>query len=156
MLAVNYLGQLGRLANQMFQYASLRGIAAARGYDFGIPPSDFKDEWTNHQLLEVFELSNLPEKNIKYLDGGFAPVVNEKHFEFDEALFNQCPNEVSLFGFFQSEKYFKHIKDSLKEDFTFRDHILEPCTEIAESFENPVALHVRRTDYLTNSAIIIT
>ena len=64
MLAVNYLGQLGSLANQMFQYASLRGIAAARGYDFGIPPSDFKDEWTNHQLLEVFELSNLPEKNI--------------------------------------------------------------------------------------------
>jgi len=67
-------------------------------------------------------------------------------------LFNQCPNDISLCGFFQSEKYFKHIEDSIKEDFTFRDHILEPCTEIAESFENPVALHVRRTDYLTNSA----
>ena len=55
MLASNYLGQLGRLANQMFQYASLRGIAANRGYDFGIPPSDFKDEWTTHQLFEVFQ-----------------------------------------------------------------------------------------------------
>ena len=54
MLASNYLGQLGRLANQMFQYASLRGIAAARGYDFVIPPSDFRDEWTTHQLFEVF------------------------------------------------------------------------------------------------------
>ena len=152
MLAINYLGQLGRLANQMFQYASLRGIAARRGYDFGIPPSNFKDEWTTHQLFEVFELSNLPEKNIKYLDGGNAPVASERFFEFDELLFNQCPNDISLCGFFQSEKYFKHIEDSIKEDFTFRDHILEPCTEIAESFENPVALHVRRTDYLTNSA----
>ena len=28
MLAFNHLGTLGRLANQMFQYASLRGMAA--------------------------------------------------------------------------------------------------------------------------------
>ena len=44
MLAYNHLGLLGRLGNQMFQYAALRGIAARRGYDFGIPPSDFKNE----------------------------------------------------------------------------------------------------------------
>ena len=86
MLAVNYLGQLGRLANQMFQYASLRGIAAARGYDFGIPPSDFRDEWTTHQLFEVFELFNLQDKNIKYLDSGYAPIVDERFFHFDQLL----------------------------------------------------------------------
>ncbi len=84
MLASNYLGQLGRLANQMFQYASLRGIAANRGYDFGIPPSDSRDEWTTHQLFEVFELVNLPENNIRYLDSGQAPVANQRFFEFDE------------------------------------------------------------------------
>ncbi len=152
MLAFNHLGQLGRLGNQMFQYASLRGIAAKRGYDFGIPPSDFRDEWTTHQLFDVFELPFLPKANIKYLDMGQAPVAQEKHFHFDEVLLNQCPNDVSLLGYFQSEKYFKHIESSIKEDFVFRNHILEPCKEIAESFENPVSLHVRRTDYLTNSA----
>ena len=56
MLAFNHLGTLGRLGNQMFQYASLRGIAAKKGYDFGIPPSNFQDEWRNHQLFQVFEL----------------------------------------------------------------------------------------------------
>jgi hypothetical protein len=152
MLAFNHLGHLGRLGNQMFQYASLRGIAARRGYDFGIPPSKFEDEWRSHQLFEVFDLPNLSRSNIKYLDGGNAPVAQERFFQFDQLLFDQCPNDVSLFGFFQSEKYFKHIENSILEDFTFRDHILEPCKEIAEGFDNPVSLHVRRTDYLTNSA----
>jgi hypothetical protein len=130
----------------------LRGIAARRGYDFGIPPSKFEDEWRSHQLFEVFDLPHLPRQNVKYLDGGNAPVAQEKFFHFDQLLFDQCPNDVSLFGFFQSEKYFKHIEESIKEDFTFREHILEPCKEIAEGFENPVSLHVRRTDYLTNNA----
>ncbi len=152
MLAFNHLGHLGRLGNQMFQYASLRGIAARRGYDFGIPPSKFEDEWRSHQLFEVFDLPHLPRQNVKYLDGGNAPVAQEKFFHFDQLLFDQCPNDISLFGFFQSEKYFKHIEESIKEDFTFREHILEPCKDIAEGFENPVSLHVRRTDYLTNNA----
>ena len=152
MLAFNHLGHLGRLGNQMFQYASLRGIAARRGYDFGIPPSKFEDEWRSYQLFELFDLPNLPRSNVKYLDGGNAPIAQERFFHFDQLLFDQCPNDISLFGYFQSEKYFKHIEDSIIEDFVFRDHILEPCKEIAEGFDNPVSLHVRRTDYLTNSA----
>ena len=40
MLAFNHLGQLGRLGNQMFQYASLRGIARQRGYGFCVPNHD--------------------------------------------------------------------------------------------------------------------
>jgi hypothetical protein len=152
MLAFNHLGTLGRLGNQMFQYASLRGIAANRGYDFGIPPSNFEDEWKNHQLFEVFELPHLPKENVKYLDMGHAPVVQETKFDFNELIFNQCPNDVSLFGFFQSEKYFSNIKESIKEDFTFKEHIRNPCIEVASEWNNPVSLHVRRTDYLINSA----
>ena len=36
MLAFNQMGNLGRLGNQMFQYAAVRGISAMRGYEFGI------------------------------------------------------------------------------------------------------------------------
>ena len=38
MLSFNKLGKSGRLGNQMFQYAALRGIAANRGLDWVIPP----------------------------------------------------------------------------------------------------------------------
>ena len=41
MISFNNLGNLGRLANQMFQYASLKGIAKNRGYDFCIPPEKY-------------------------------------------------------------------------------------------------------------------
>ncbi len=150
MLAFNHLGKLGRLGNQMFQYASLRGIAANRGYDFGVAPSAFSDLWQEHQLFEVFELPNLQRNNIKYLDGGYAPIAKEKHFEFDELLFMQCPNDVSLWGFFQSEKYFQNIADSIREDFTFRSHILEPCRDMMMGVGDAVSLHVRRTDYTTD------
>ena len=154
MLAFNHLGHLGRLGNQMFQYAAVRGIAAARGYDFGIPPSNFRNEWQEHQLFQVFELPHLPKNNIRYLDSGYAPVVEEAEFGFDPALLQQCPNEVSLFGFFQSEQWFKHIEDSIREDFTFQEHILSPCKEMMSGFEGQevLSLHVRRTDYLTNNA----
>ena len=41
LISFNNIGNLGRLANQMFQYASLKGIARNRGYDYSIPPEKF-------------------------------------------------------------------------------------------------------------------
>ena len=148
MLAFNHIGHLGRLGNQMFQYASLRGIAARRGYDFGIPDSNFSDEWRTHQLFQVFDLVHLPKQNIRYLDGGNAPVASEKHFHFDQEFFDQCPNEVSIFGFFQSEKYFKHIEDVIRSDYTFKDDIVSDCKEIMDQVGDAIFLHVRRGDYV--------
>ena len=56
-----------------------------------------------------------------------------------------------MWGFFQTEKYFKHIEDEVREDFTFHDEIVEECSAIMEEFNNPIALHVRRGDFLHNS-----
>ena len=42
MLAFNNIGSLGRLGNQMFEYAALRGIAAKHGYEWMIPPPENK------------------------------------------------------------------------------------------------------------------
>ena len=56
MLAFNHLGSLGRLGNQMFEYAALRGIAAYHGYEWCIPPSDRKGI-ENYSLHECFNLA---------------------------------------------------------------------------------------------------
>jgi hypothetical protein len=155
MLAFNYLGQLGRLGNQMFQYASLRGIASRRGLDFCIPNHNqvVKDPYGFDMKIELFhpfKMSSVSPHNVKLLDRGYAPVAEEKHFYFDELLFNMCPDEISLAGYFQSEKYFKHIEDEIRADFSFKDEILEPCKEMIGSVGEAVSLHVRRTDYLQN------
>lgn len=155
MLAFNYLGRLGRLGNQMFQYASLRGIARNRGYDFCIPNHSevVRDPYGFDLKIELFYPFNMTmvlPHNIKLLDRGYAPVAEERHFHFDETLFNMCPDEITLAGFFQTEKYFKHIEDEIRADFSFKDAILEPCKEMMGSLGEVISLHIRRTDYLQN------
>ena len=49
-IGFNGLGNSGRLGNQLFQYASLRGIAADRGFDFVFPPPyDSIDNYGVHE-----------------------------------------------------------------------------------------------------------
>jgi len=151
MLAFNYLGQLGRFGNQMFQYASLKGIARNRGINYCIP-----NNLDSIELFRSFKLETLRSENIGLLDNGYAPVAEEKCFHFDEIFFNMCPDEISIFGFFQSEKYFKHIENEIRVDFSFKDEILEPCKEMIDSVGQAISLHVRRTDYLhdTNHTVL--
>jgi hypothetical protein len=99
---------------------------------------------------ELFDSFNLKVKT-GLLNNGHAPVVQERFFHFDQELFDHCPDHVSLQGYFQSEKYFKHIEHQLRDEFTFFDEILDPCKEMISSVENPIALHIRRGDYVINS-----
>ena len=155
MLAFNYLGKMGQLGNQMFQYAATRGIAAKKGYDFCIPHHNeiFDDGIGNKlriELFNCFQLSNL--KHVGVLHNGHAPMVQEKYYHFDQQLLDLCPDEISLVGYFQSEKWFSHIESSIRDDFKFVNEILEPCKEMINSLDNPLALHIRRGDFLINSA----
>lgn len=149
MIGFNALGQLGRLGNQMFQFAALKGIARNRGFEYCFPPSTNKNEWTDHQLFLPFNLSQTSQLNIQYIDQS-RPVVFEDTFSFNEKLFNECPDWVSLHGFFQTERYFKHIENEIRGDFSFRSEILNPCEEMICQIDNPISLHIRRTDYTTN------
>ena len=149
MIGYNTIGYLGRLGNQMFQFAALKGIARNRGYEYCIPPSKNQNELCDHQLLVPFKLKNVSSLNIQYIDRE-RPTVIEDGFCYDNNLFENCPDWVNVQGYFQTEKYFKHIEKEIREDFEFKDEILEPCKEMIEDIENPISLHVRRTDYITN------
>ena len=143
MLAFNNIGNLGRLGNQMFEYAALRGIAKNRGYDFMIPPPDRKGI-ENYSLHDCFKLSpNRYEGTI-----GPCKYAQEPYFHFCEELFDTCIDNISLHGFFQSWRYFANAQDEIRQDYTFHDGILNPCKEMMEEFEGqePIMLHVRRGD----------
>jgi hypothetical protein len=155
MIGFNYLGKLGQLGNQMFQYASLRGIAKNRGYNFCIPYHNevTVDSFENKLRIELFNpfvMKNVSNLNIQYIDFD-RPVIYESGFEFNQELFDKCDDWISLYGFFQSEKYFKNIEDEIRQDFTFKPEIYNPCKTQIREIENPVALHIRRGDFLINS-----
>lgn len=140
---------MGRLGNQMFQFAALKGIARNRGFEYCIPPTKNQNEWTDHQLFVPFKMKNTNALTIQFIDTD-RPVLIESDFSFDERLFNECPDWVSIQGYFQSEKYFKHIKEEIKGDFEFEEEIINPCKKMISTVENPISLHIRRTDYITN------
>ena len=151
MIGFNNLGFLGRLGNQMFQYAATKGMAAHHGYELVVPKHDqkVKDPYGFELKIDIhtpFKMESLERFGI--LRGVLD--VNERMFTFDEELFDMIPDNTSLSGYFQTEKYFKHIKDDVKKDFTFYDEILNPCEEMMNSVGEAISLHVRRTDYTTN------
>ena len=142
MIGYNRLGINGRLGNQMFEYAALRGIAAKHGYDWCIPPKDRDtNRMADYNIFEGFKLPHL--KNFGYVNG---PTLNEPNFDFDEETFENCPDNVNIDGFRQSEKYFKHIEDEIREDFEFIDDIYGPCKEFTDQYDDLIFLHVRRVD----------
>ena len=156
MIGFNALGQLGQLGNQMFQVAALRGIAANRGYNYCFPVHGHvvTDSLGNRLRVDIqnaFTLQNVNPLNIQFIDGD-RPVMNEDGFHFNESIFNECPDWVDLRGFFQTEKYFSHVADMIREMFTFRPEIIDPARSLVESLNKaPVALHIRRGDFLRNS-----
>jgi hypothetical protein len=153
MIGFNALGRMGRLGNQMFQYAALKGIARNIGADITIPyyTDAVNDGIGNMLRTELFDSFDL-NVNVGLLDSGQATTLHERHFHYDEEFFYRCPDNVSLQGYFQTEKYFRNIKSEIRDDFTFKEEILTPCKELVSQLDNPLALHVRRTDYISNSA----
>lgn len=153
MIGFNLLGNLGRIGNQMFQYASLRGIASNNNLDWIIPPEnsfgtlDPNVRNNDTSIYRAFELGSI--KNFGLVQGN---VIEEKHFHFDEELFNNCPDNISLNGYLQSEKYFKNIETEIRDDFRFKSEIYETAKNSFDSLgtEDVISLHIRRGDYVYN------
>jgi len=143
-VSFNGLGREGRLGNQMFQYAFIRGVAANRGFDWTIPgPNVSRPD--NYGLFEAFKLTNCDlEKNTGELP---YRTIEYRDMHFNEDIFERCTDNTNFSGNFQTERYFENIADSIREDFTFTDNYLDPCKEFIESLgggDNCIFLHVRR------------
>ncbi len=143
-IGYNRLGSNGRLGNQMFQYAGMRGIAAHKNYDWMIPKPDSYGD-SNYGLFDCFEMFSVTEKNFGFVN---VQSIQTGCFHFNEEFFNNCPDNINLHDYFQTEKYFQNISEVIRKDFTFKKEIVEPCLEVIGELNNPIFIHVRRGDYL--------
>ena len=160
MISFNNIGNLGRLANQMFQYASLKGIARNRGFEYTIPPEDVfgkNDPLVKTSSLNIYNVfENISSNKIEIVRN---PMLQERMHEFDEELFRSCPDNVDLFGYFQSPKYFNHIKDEIKNDFKFSEEVDTVCSEMFESIKDGkkvIALHIDSTSSVNLKSLLIS
>jgi len=158
MITYSKIGHFGRLGNQLFQFAGTVGIARKLGYNVAFPTENTVTPVTEHfsdgKVLDIvfdvpkaFKLSAdilLPKAQIN-TNG----VCGERFFHFDEKLLHNCPDNVNLSGYFQSDKYFTHIEQELRSLLTFNNTVqLAANTLFPKSQYQTVSIHIRRGDYV--------
>ncbi len=140
MITVSLIGGLG---NQMFQYAAGKALAERHGVALALDLSGFKDYALRSFLLDRLrvpetiaswsqaEPAQKPEANFarakwkaridRLLAKAGMPKLTpspneyrEPHFHYDPA-FEALGPQTTLFGYFQSERYFSSIAGSLRE-----------------------------------------
>ena len=115
----------GRLANNLFQWASCLGIA---------------DKLNTYACFAKFEHAEYFE-NAPQIVNKILPTLKEKVFHYD---INQFKDGYCLDGYFQSAKYFDNID---KSHFRFKQSVLD---KLPKFNKKTIGIHVRRGDYVNN------
>lgn len=141
MISFSKLGQHGRLGNCLFQIAATIGLADRYKTNPLFP------KWNGFDNFE-FEPKTwlqIPPRN----------VVNERIFHYDEALLCEFDkhNDVDLYGYFQSEKYFENCRQYVKRTLEFKKDLIDQVRRkyYAAWYKKTIAIHIRRGDYVGNT-----
>ena len=163
----------GGLGNQLFQYALYRQLQSmGRTVKMDVT-TEYGREHDRQQMLWAFDavyeeatqdeinrltdgFMDLPSRIRRKLTGRRTKKYAEPDSNFDPQVLLKTP--VYLTGYFQSEKYFKDAKRTLRKELMFSNRIYDGIPEkLADKMKNyqkqiseseSVSLHVRRGDYL--------
>jgi len=170
MISFKEIGYLGRLGNQIFQFSSTLGIARLNNTSPIFPINNIHatkatgtlDESTGKRMETKLDLLSCFDINLNFFsDIGHIKtsyVYEEKDFKYNSETEN-LPDYVDLFGYFQTEKYFKKNEDEIRKNLVFKeDHtnfINNYISKINEinGRRTKISVHIRRTDYLSSGGL---
>jgi hypothetical protein len=171
---------IGGLGNQMFQYAAGKALAERHGVKLALDLSGFKILQNHAQRSFLLDRFCVPEADLLNASADTETANNfirslwkqridrllrraslpklpvsatnyrEPHYHYDPA-FEALGPQTSLFGYFQSERYFSSIAATLRDCFSLREPFGPAAGEVLARIERsrlPVSVHVRRGDYL--------
>lgn len=175
------------LGNQMFQYALAKALSLKYNTEIVIDMSWFeinKHRGGRRYQLDIFPIKSMKvnevgknwhlllehlhftrniyrhkvKSKIQRLLGPTGINIKEKSFNYDSTLSEQVRNKnVYLTGYWQSEKYFSHVRQELLADFRFLPELTGKNFTVSKQIKEctqPVALHVRRGDYIASEFAI--
>lgn len=122
---LNNIPIAGRLGNNLFQIATVIGLALKHGVEYVFPTWRYKDYFPKLPFDDLALKRPFHE-------------IHEKHTYYQNIVLNP-KLDYNLSGYFQSYKYFDNYKEIIKE-------LLTPNIKFENS--DNVAVHVRRGDYL--------
>ncbi|RXJ84873.1 alpha-1,2-fucosyltransferase [Arcobacter sp. CECT 8985] len=169
MILVKIVGGLG---NQMFCYAYAKSLQQ-KGYDVKVDITTYETYKLHggYQLDKYhtnLEISTKQENNKYYSNSILSKVlrrlgietskaIREKSLFFDEKFLKIEDNNY-IEGYFQSEKYFKNIRDILIKQFTINQELSNYTKKIEfdiKSSQNSCSIHIRRGDFINNKNLSI-
>ncbi|XP_067655874.1 galactoside 2-alpha-L-fucosyltransferase SEC1-like [Haliotis asinina] len=137
----------GRLGNNMFEYASLVGIAVSTGKQPLIPKSN--------QLSRLFDISFIGDIR----NQTWSLVFERQYGAYDRNLLTLPKGNVKVWGFLQSWKYFNSIRASIRKQFVFRKTYIDLSAQCLHNYtsmyENrtKIGIHVRRK-YMKSGSMV--
>ena len=136
-LTFSKLGGYGRLGNQLFQIASVYGMAKTLGVPAlfpSIPPN----------LEEAFQLTGIAR-------GQPSPSQEPTRIHYVEhptaLVYPTGPltGVIDCRGYFQHQDYFRHAASDIRTAFRARPHMLEKVAPLVTP--HTIGIHIRRGDY---------
>jgi hypothetical protein len=175
----------GGLGNQLFQFIIAYILAKKNKINLRINITKYNSNYRQFELdrfPEIYKL-NIPKikndnffaKIYLYLYHKFykilkIPVIykfinyfffldkqefEKSSYKFNEDLLKKKFKNISIIGFFQSEKYFIHYKEIVLKLLRFpetKNKLLQNYLNLIKN-RNSVAIHIRRGDYLNNPKV---
>ena len=152
----------GGLGNQLFEYALGRKLSLAKNTELKLDTSQFRKDTrrvydiyhfniagsvANRIVTAKFKLLNLFDSSKPYYK---KHIVQDQGFYFDPNIFSISDNSF-IQGYWQSEKYFKDIEDTIRKDITLKEQPGQKYHELLNEINNSnsISIHVRRADYLS-------
>ncbi len=162
----------GGLGNQMFQYAYGAYLANQHGCEHILDTQAYASGPQHGYLLNHFSVkaNTANDRILKQLPARHRPSSiasawyermmpsrirrhKEKEFGFHRKHLD-TPKNSYLVGYWQSERFFPGMRKQLDQDFKLQTKLSDESARIADEIHgtNSITLHIRRGDYLTNSA----
>jgi hypothetical protein len=136
MITHKSIGYSGRLGNQMFQYAVCKVLSIKINQPLVLPNN------TNIKQDGCFDFTNnkwIPYK-LDLLDC----------FDLSCTIGEIEGDKIELEGYFQNYSYVEKYEVELIKEFKFKQHILDKSKNIINQYKEPIAVHIRRGDYVAH------
>lgn len=152
----NYVCQTfnGRLANHIFQYASLYGIAKANNLTILLGKDD--------DLVQYFKVSSAKILPNRHVCDKFVRKFAIHCCVFEESFMHlETRVSYTLGEYLQSWKYFRDVFEEVRAELSFKDEIHTVVDEVIENYKETyrirlssedvmlVGVHIRRGDLVT-------
>jgi len=144
-MIISYL--MGGLGNQIFQWAYGKSLSIKYKQEHILDISFYENQvGVTPRKFELYGFPNLKTKIQNNVNNTIKICENGSH---ENSILINDGSDYLLYGYFQSELYFKEIQDQIMEDLEIPEDKKKELNN-RYNFKKSVSIHVRRTDYLTS------